>query len=222
MKTFVLLFLLFVTACGGDNSATGATETGNSIGAALTSIFGGENESAGLTSRRLFLARLTDLFTRKATAQEERQTACEVIADETAPSDVETSLSIEAGTYGAPSNPITVSADDDCEDGGEYASFNVVSHPLDCVNGAGETSTLLMVNSSGIWRENTVTNNTEIYGTFNIQLGDETAENIRCSLLIEHDENDEPGDTGTFSGVCEDENGNAVEQSSDLTCTDTE
>ncbi|MBI2340071.1 MAG: hypothetical protein HYU99_06895 [Deltaproteobacteria bacterium] len=221
MKTIILLFLLFVTACGGD-SATGATETGNSVGAALTSIFGGEEESAGLTSHGLLLARLTDLFTRKASAQEERQTACEVIAGETAPSDVETSLSIEAGTYGAPSNSITVSADDDCEDGGEYASFNVASHPLDCTNGAGETMTLLMVNSSGIWRENIDTNNTEIYGTFNMQLGDETAENIRCSLLIEHDEDDEPGDTGTFSGSCEDENGNAVEQSSDLTCTDVE
>ena len=76
-----------------------------------------------------------------------------------------------------------------------------------------------MVDSSGVWRENVTTNQTEIYGTFNIQAGGETASDIRCSLVIDHDEG---GGSGEFSGDCADADGNAIDQSTDLTCTDSE
>lgn len=215
----VLFLFLLSVACSGDGGgqATGATETGNSIGAAVQAVFGGDDQASRLSERNLLLARLADFFMRRANAQDGPTSACDMLDEP--PDPVSVGASIEPGTYGAPSNPITLGATDDCEDGGEYATFTVSSHSLDCVDGEGTTSTLTMVDSSGVWRENQSANRTEIYGTFNMQLGGETANDIRCSLIIQHAEQEGGGE---FSGVCEDADGNAIDQTTDLTCTDNE
>ncbi|MBI2340070.1 MAG: hypothetical protein HYU99_06890 [Deltaproteobacteria bacterium] len=223
VKTAVLgaIVAFILGACGGatSDSATDASgdESGaENVGAAVGSIFGGEESLAALQKKERVLSRLVDLFVREAKAQAGQPTACEVIANEDDPDDVETSLSIEAGTYGMTGATVTLTAADGCDQGGEYASFSLESHSLDCEDGDGNESTLTMLDSSGVWRENVDTNVTEIYGTFSVEVEGETFSDIQCSLTITHgDEGD-----GEFGGDCEDSEGSVIEQAGETTCTD--
>ena len=105
VKTAILgaIVAFVLGACGGATSDSVTEGSGDESGAenlsaAVGSIFGGETETASLEKRHLILSRISDLFFRRAVAQMERQTACEVIASEDAPDDVSSALSIGAGT----------------------------------------------------------------------------------------------------------------------------
>jgi len=219
--TLVALTALWLAACGSASSTsdndTPSTGTGSeNVGAAIGSIFGGEEGTASLSRKQRVLARLADLFVRKAmAARQGMQSACDSLGD--SPDGVSTGASVEAGTYGLTSDSVAIEVTDGCDQGGEYASFEVSSHAMDCVDGDGAETTVTMVNSSGVWRENSSSNQTEIYGTFNVEVDGETFSDIRCSLTITHGEN---GGGGEFGGDCEDGDGQVIEQASETTCTD--
>lgn len=225
VKTAVLgaIVALVLGACGGassDNSTDASDASGaENVGAAVGSIFGGETDMASLEKKHLILSRVSNLFFRQAVAQMESPTACEVVeSGDGPPEDVSTSLSITAGTYGMTGATVELEASDGCDQGGEYAGFTLESHSLDCVDGDGTETTVTMVDSQGVWRENLDTSTTEIYGTFSVQVEGETFSAIRCSLTITHGDEGE----GEFGGDCEDSEGAVLEQASETTCTQNE
>lgn len=225
--TLVALTALFITACGsasstGDNNEPSDTDTPSAgsgtenVGAAIGSIFGGDEASASLSRKNRILARLADLFVREAMAAKRQMTsACDQL--DGPPDDVVVGATVEPGTYGMTGNSVDLEASDGCDQGGEYATFDVASHSLECVDGDGAASAVTMVDSAGVWRENASTNQTEIYGTFNIEVDGETYSDIQCSLTITHPAGEGGGE---FGGDCEDGDGQVIEQASETTCTD--
>ena len=215
--------LLAFSSCGSSSSGGSSSGDGSaSVGAAIGAVFS-SSSSSGLLEKRSLPSRIAELFIKRAIAQSEGEfpTTCESVGDDNGAEGVTTSSSITAGTYGASSNPVTVTADQDCEsapdDTESYASFVVSSHDLSCTDGDGNTASLTMSDASGIWRQMDETTGTAIYGTFSVTAGGETFTGIQCSLTITG--GDETGG-GTFDGDCEDSDGNAVTQDSEMTCTD--
>lgn len=221
--SLVALFLsLGFSACGsstseGEQASLPASQ--ENVGAAIGSIFGGSGETANLTKKSAVPYRLVSLLVRQARAQMESFSACDML-DTMPEDDVVVSGTIAAGTYGrTPDDTVTLTEDEDCDSGGEYASFVVTSHSMTCTNGeTGDETTMTMDSGAGVWRENQETNATEIYGTFNISSGEDSVTDLLCSFTISHDQ--EGG--GVFSGGCVDAEGVEVEQSEDVTCTDTD
>lgn len=233
------------TSSTSSSSTTTSDNGSDAVGAAMGSVFGGTDSSAALNKKVTLPAKVVELFIRKAIAEEEESdfpTTCESLS-ESPGSGVTVDDEIAAGTYGASSSAVTVTADEDCESLPDsvdaYASFIVASHDMTCVDGDGNSSTVSMTDASGIWRQRTEDEGTTIYGTFSMQVGDATASGIKCSLTItgggdsgEHSEEEEGEEGhseeeesegssgGTFSGDCEDSSGAAVSQESSLTCTD--
>ncbi|MDO8518850.1 MAG: hypothetical protein Q7T11_01650 [Deltaproteobacteria bacterium] len=215
-QTMLAAAILALGACGSATTSTPTDAPDENVGAAVGSLFGGSGESAAL--KKATLDRLAAILIREARAQMERQSACESL--ESGDGDgaaIVVTGTISAGAYGMPDNEVEVTVSDGCDEGGEYASFVVTSHAFTCTDAeSGETSSVTMDTGSGVWRENLDTLETEIYGSFDISSGDTLSEDIRCSFIISHEEE---GD-GVFGGDCVDSENNAVEQASDVTCTD--
>lgn len=207
------MLALSLGACQG--TQTSASTAQDTVGAAVGSLFQGESQSASL--KRSIPGKLLAFLISEAHAQAARTTACESLAEEETPSDIETTAGIEAGDYGTVGHSISVTSADGCSEGGEYASFNVGSHELDCSLPEGESATVTMTDSSGVWRENLDTLQTEIYGTFTITMGSETVSNVRCYLTIDHSSEDSEG---LFGGECESEAGDAFQPSDEVSCSD--
>lgn len=214
METSRLLFLVvFAAGLVGcrETSLSGGTDTGNAgeakLAAAVGLLFSGDEEAASLLARATRAQSDGDSM--------DSQSACETVENgEDAPSGVDMTLSVVAGTYGMTGSSVTLSESDGCDQGGEYAGFNVTSHDLSCSDGDGNQTTLTMQESSGVFRENLELSRTEIYGTFSLTDGTNAATGIRCSLTIDRNQR--------FGGGCEDASGIEIEQDSNTTCVDNE
>lgn len=207
---------LTLLACGSSTSDTTSTDSStadSNVGAAVSAVFGGSSQSASLNPS--LTDKLASILIRQAQAQSGPPTsACDSLSE--TPSDITMSTSITAGTYGLTSNSVTVTADDGCAEGGEYVGFTVTAHAMVCEDGSGNTQEITMENCTGVWRINSSTLLTEIYGTFSMSTGSETASDIKCSFTIDNS----AGPDGELVGSCEDASGNAVSQASDASCSD--
>lgn len=225
MKYRALILCWVVSSCwvvsfglaGCSQQATGGTETGNTLGAVITSLFSDEGQNASLQ----IAMRIRQVSNRTKDSEESgRETTCEVIANsDDAVDDVGASGVVTAGTYGTSSHSVTVASADGCDEGGEYASFHVTSHELECADLGGNAIVVTMTDSTGVWRENLETLQTEIYGTFTITSASGTASGVQCYLTIDHSSEEAEG---LFDGECEDEIGQMIEQSSSFVCQDNE
>lgn len=208
MRYFFIFFSILLLACQGGDT-TGGTETGNAfeknIGAVVGSLFGEEDQSAGLLA----------LLVREAQAQVDRPPFCEWIEEENNDEGITFSGQVTAGTYGKSGSSVTVTSQDGCSEGGTFASFFVQFKEMDCTGEDNESFTLTMENCSGVFREDTTLQITQIYGTFTMTSGSETATDIRCSFTIPYSNE---GGGEQLSGSCEDSDGNEIEQSNDTTC----
>ena len=208
--------LLSLVQCGG--GTTGGTETGNpqsTIGAAIGALFGSRNKSA-LRVQPTLPTRLVQLLIQTAEAASQNHTACDPVTDN--PSGVTTSNTITAGSYGISTNSITVTAANGCDQGGEFASFTISSHTLACTDSKGNSSSVTMTKSTGVFRENATLNATQIYGNFNLASGSSSSTRVACSFVITNPQ--QGHGTGQFSGSCEDSQGNPITQTTDTTCSD--
>lgn len=214
---FLTPFILGACSSGtGGGTSTGSSSANGTVGAAVGSIFASEGDNASLQSRRSLPLRLVALLVEEAHADGEGPTsACDIASSSEGPDDVSTSATVTAGSYGVTGDEVTVTAADGCDQGGDYASFTVASHTMDCTND-GEEMTMTMTDSTGVFREDTDENATKIYGSFNVAVGDGDAESVECSFTILHGS----GGAGSFTGSCEDSEGEPIEQSDDASCSD--
>lgn len=218
IKMIVLSLLGVALSCGGTRGSVGGTETGNTVGAAVASLFDAEEESAALDRKISVPSRLAALLIREARAQGSGpSSACDLMLDEV--SGIEMSQTVEPGTYGVPDSPgdfVTLTAEDGCGQGGDYASFHVLSRSMTCTTSEGAVSRITMTDSTGVFRETGTAS--DIYGTFNVSSGEDAVTGIDCHFTVTH------SGTSTASqfsvAVCVDASGNSVEQSGDTTCMD--
>ena len=124
------------------------------------------------------------------------------------PDGVNVSATVAAGTYGASTASVTLTAADDCESDNtsddSYAAFEVVEDVVaTCEN--GQTVTMLP-GSAGVYRTNEAEGHyPEIYGTFNLADGDgNTFEGVTCTIFLDDSEN-------VLDATCEDADGDAIE-----------
>ncbi len=129
------------------------------------------------------------------------------------PEGVEMSASIEAGTYGSTSDPVTVTVDDDCESEATnaFAAFELTADVAGTCT--GDLSVTMKAGSAGISR-NTSEYEPEIFGTFSFDVNGTTYEGIKCTIRL-----DGNGAVVTAVSSCVDSAGAAVTMSASNTCT---
>lgn len=218
IKMFLLSILGMALSCSGTRGSVGGTETGNTVGAAVASLFGTDEDSAALERKVSFPSRLAALLIREARAQMNGQrSACDVRSGDA--SGIEMGQTVEPGTYGVSDSPgdfVILTTANGCDQGGDYATFQVLSHSMICTTSEGAVSTVTMTDSTGVFRETGTAS--DIYGIFNISAGDGAAVAVSCHFTITH--SDMSRDSNFSVAVCVDASGTSVEQTGDTTCMD--
>lgn len=138
---------------------------------------------------------------------------------DTNPTGITKSASVTPGSYGTTENSVSLTAENGCDNGGDYASFTLSTHDFSCSTSTA-SFTLTMTNSSGVTTQNIELNQNIIYGSFNLSTdGGTTNSAYNCYIVITvQDTSENPSASETFTGQCEDSDGNTVDQSSDITC----
>ncbi len=191
------------TAQTGTNNTTEDVPT--NIGAAIAAIFsGGDQNSAPFAAPSI---------------NPEVGSTCRDFADDSesnGPDGIDVSASVTAGTYGATTAAITITADDDCESDStsddSFAAFEIAENiPAICENG---TVVTLLPGSAGVYRNNETEGHfPEIYGTFNLSDDDGNVfEDVACTIFLD-------GNETVLEATCEDESGNEIEvDTGDTSC----
>lgn len=178
-------------------TTTESSEVPNSVGAAIAALFSGP----GVAAQQVPNANV--------------QSVClefDANSDAEGPDGIDTSNTIEAGTYGPSGFSVTLDGTEDCQDDDTnalaFASFEIMEEVVaTCDDGA---TVSLMPGSTGVYRINDAEGyNPEIYGTFKVKDNDGTVyEGVRCQILL--------GENGeVLAANCEDADGNTIDTDSD-------
>lgn len=233
MKEYIIVFLFLcgVVHCGGQAGTEVTNPPGiNKAAGAIVAIFSSEEE--GAASLRPASLRLKWNHEEGGECPGDPGCTCEQglaggVADDRP---IEDGAFADPGTYGSLNLPVTVDEDDFCalsdgtesptqgpDDRGRFATFELVGDiTLTCTDADGaETTVAMKSGSSGIWR-NTDATETEpafrpqAYGAFVLSVeGEETT--VDCTLFLLEGEEIDTSD-------CTDEEGETVEQESDVIC----
>ena len=215
MKYLSLWVCILTFGCTGGETPIGGTETGNTLSAAVASVFNSQEQSVRLVKPPLPI-RIVSLLIREAVAGTAAVThptsACNLIPPKD--NNILFSRSLQAGTYGVTNsveNFVTLNTNDGCDQGGLYASFHILSAIMTCTDSLGGKSSVTMTDSSGVFKETSASS--QIYGTFNLSSDGSSAVGIQCHITVNHTEGSDK-----FSAVCTDSLGNSVTQATDVSC----
>lgn len=241
VKALGVMAMTALMACSGaagtdatdDTSATDDSAVTDNASSAVTAVFGGSDSSGNLVKKltltKGMLVRMVEAAEQEGQpsleCDQENDPYCTCASIGYGPSDVNTSASGDAGTYGASGSSLTVVEGDFCaladgtetsglgSDGeGRVASFEI-NQDIDVSCQSDEDSSVtvtMLAGSSGIFR-NTADYMPQIFGSFvfSIPGGDENA--IDCTIYLLEDGTPEYAN-------CSDANGEEVYQSDDSNC----
>lgn len=242
---FVILSLPMLIACGSladtdtssDSSTTDTDAASSSAAAAVGSVFGGGSQSSVSVIPQATLSRFVELALEDGYGSpyenDEAYTCASVVEETSGPEGVAIAAYDDAGVYGSEDASVTLAAEDFCEladgtantgdgpDGiGRFAAFEIQEDvTFDCTD-EGVSSIVMQAGSAGVFRNTLETADApaympQIFGTFNYLIDGTTEISLDCTIYLDEDE------TIVFAD-CSDENGDAIVQETDTTCSHSE
>lgn len=219
-KNIISAFIIFATqfllaGCGSSATTTSTTADFSNAGAMVAAAFSSATSSS--MNQAALPMQLLNFIVANAQAQEGDTNTCD--ESNNTPSNVTTTLTGEAGTYGSADDAITITNAETafCEntegtinenpDDLLFASFTVSEATVSCDDDFEAT-----MSGEGIWRNrDDLGFFPQIYGTFTITI--EGSSGIaNCSISLN-------ADSTVADASCSDTSGNAITLSEDISCT---
>lgn len=224
LRRFTFLTILFLLAsfiqlsCGTSTTNEGGTGISNPPSVPTSSEAVGVAISALLNISDTTNSLVANLSKRNLTLDGEGDASCN-FNFANSPENVVTSTGVIPGIYGTAEESVTLADEDGCNNGGTYLSAVINEHSLSC--SATESSfTLTLSSTSSVYTRSNSENEIDLYGTFTISDSDANSYILNCHFVFAVD----PATLQTTSsqGQCDDEDGNAIDQTTDYTCVDAE
>lgn len=225
-------------ACNAVSSGTSTTEAESSTSAdnaaAVTgSLFGDSGSGAQLTVSTAVLERFVEEAEEDAESHDDNTCEPLMSGEDQGPDGVITAAYGDPGIYGSQNNEMTVEEGDFCaaadgienegdgpDGNGRFGAFEITDDVLFECSDEGVTSIVMQAGSYGIFRntpesEDTPAYQPQIFGSFSYLIDGTEEVTLDCTIYLDQD--------GTIAYAdCSDENGAAVVQESDTTCSHVE